>query len=307
MTNSRNRLDHRQLSLFEPFSAESPLGDRVMQKRSPNGIAYASMPHLIPRMESASSMLTETKPRRMPPDSMTDGQSKASHAVQDDRARTDRESPAMVRRAQIQQFLDFDREPLRGDVAGESSGTDRATSPVTAGLGTASAFERGDGDRSSAARAIPADRTGDGRRGSLFAGRGDGLPETAHATHLKSSRKRVYEDAYRPLFDLREEPLHPPPAEAKTPAARIARSLDTKVASGEKAKARDILAAIRTLQSVEAEQRLPTIDERETLLRFGGFGPVALSLFPDPITGHYKDASWQTLGEELEESLNPWP
>ena len=30
------------------------------------------------------------------------------------------------------------------------------------------------------------------------------------------------------------------------------------------------------------------------LARFGGFGPVALSIFPDPVTGRYKDASWQT-------------
>jgi N12 class adenine-specific DNA methylase len=32
---------------------------------------------------------------------------------------------------------------------------------------------------------------------------------------------------------------------------------------------------------------------------------VALSLFPDPITGRYKDASWQALGEELKELLTP--
>ena len=30
---------------------------------------------------------------------------------------------------------------------------------------------------------------------------------------------------------------------------------------------------------------------------------MALSLFPDPITGRYKDASWQALGEELKDLL----
>ena len=43
----------------------------------------------------------------------------------------------------------------------------------------------------------------------------------------------------------------------------------------------------------------PTPDERQALARFGGFGPVALSIFPDPVTGRYKDAGWQALGEEL--------
>jgi SAM-dependent methyltransferase len=41
------------------------------------------------------------------------------------------------------------------------------------------------------------------------------------------------------------------------------------------------------------------------LSRFGGFGAVALSLFPDPATGRYKDASWQVLGEELQALLSP--
>ena len=79
----------------------------------------------------------------------------------------------------------------------------------------------------------------------------------------------------------------------------------TDVASGERAKARDILTAIRTLKSVEREQRPPTPDERQALTRFAGFGSVALSIFPNPVSGHYKDAAWQTLGEELKSLLSP--
>ncbi len=75
------------------------------------------------------------------------------------------------------------------------------------------------------------------------------------------------------------------------------------IAGGEKAKARDILAAIRTLKQVEREQRPATPEERQTLARFGGFGPVSLSIFPDPLTGRYKDAGWQVLGEELRSLL----
>ena len=77
------------------------------------------------------------------------------------------------------------------------------------------------------------------------------------------------------------------------------------VAGGEKAKAKDILDAIRTLKHLEHERRLPTPDERQALMRFGGFGPVALSLFPDPVTGRYKDPSWQVLGDSLRMLLSP--
>jgi hypothetical protein len=46
-------------------------------------------------------------------------------------------------------------------------------------------------------------------------------------------------------------------------------------------------------------------EERQTLGRFGGFGPVALSIFPDPVTGRYKDASWQAIGDELKDVALP--
>ncbi|WP_201750319.1 DEAD/DEAH box helicase family protein [Tautonia marina] len=76
------------------------------------------------------------------------------------------------------------------------------------------------------------------------------------------------------------------------------------LASGEKSKARDILAAIHTLKRIEHEHRPATPEEKGILARFGGFGPVALSIFPDPVTGRYKDG-WQAIGEELESLLSP--
>ncbi len=76
-------------------------------------------------------------------------------------------------------------------------------------------------------------------------------------------------------------------------------------ASGEKAKARDILAAIRALKAIEQERRPATPEERLILARFGGFGPVALSIFPHAVTGRYKDAGWQALGEELKALVTP--
>ncbi|VTS00593.1 dna methylase : Helicase, C-terminal OS=Blastopirellula marina DSM 3645 GN=DSM3645_28052 PE=4 SV=1: Methyltransf_26: SNF2_N [Gemmata massiliana] len=65
------------------------------------------------------------------------------------------------------------------------------------------------------------------------------------------------------------------------------------------------MTAIRTLQRVEAEARPATTEERAALARFGGFGPVALSLFPNPATGRYKDESWAALGAELQTLLAP--
>ena len=86
--------------------------------------------------------------------------------------------------------------------------------------------------------------------------------------------------------DLHQAPSHngdTPPPRPHTP----------QTASGEKAKARAILAAIRTLQAIEQAQRPATSEERAVLARFPGFGPVALGIFPDPVTGQYKDAGWQ--------------
>ena len=75
------------------------------------------------------------------------------------------------------------------------------------------------------------------------------------------------------------------------------------LSSGEKTKARDIITAVRTLKALENEGRAATAEEKQLLGRFSGFGPVALSIFPDPITGKYKDAGWQALGEELRSLL----
>ncbi len=77
-----------------------------------------------------------------------------------------------------------------------------------------------------------------------------------------------------------------------------------RFAAGEKGKARDLIAAVRTLHAVERDRRPPTADEQQALANFPGFGPVALSLFPDPATARCKDAGWQALGDELQALLS---
>jgi SAM-dependent methyltransferase len=93
-------------------------------------------------------------------------------------------------------------------------------------------------------------------------------------------------------------------AQSRPDSDPIQHSPVATLASGEKAKARDIVAAIRTLKAIEQENRPATTQEKQTLARFAGFGPVALSIFPDPVTGRYKDASWQSLGDELKSLLS---
>ncbi len=98
----------------------------------------------------------------------------------------------------------------------------------------------------------------------------------------------------------------PPPRPAAKDLFSIPPSpVPANISSGEKSKARDIIAAIHTLKAIEQEQRRATDSERQTLARFGGFGAVALSIFPDPVTGKYKDGGWQALGEELQSLLTP--
>jgi N12 class adenine-specific DNA methylase len=71
------------------------------------------------------------------------------------------------------------------------------------------------------------------------------------------------------------------------------------------ARARDILEAVRVLRLLERERRAPEPEELGLLARFGGFGPVALQIFPDPVTGRYRSSAWQAVGEELEAILTP--
>jgi N12 class adenine-specific DNA methylase len=70
--------------------------------------------------------------------------------------------------------------------------------------------------------------------------------------------------------------------------------------TGEKARGRDIIAALRTLNEIEGRE--PTETERAILRRFPGFGCVALSIFPDPKTGQFREG-WEQTGRELQELL----
>src|SRR5262249_42982636 len=107
-----------------------------------------------------------------------------------------------------------------------------------------------------------------------------------------------------PATPVGAEPLRPPDPSAPGPE-RASLTPPFVIAPREKAKARDTLAPAPPVRRIEPERRPATPEERQALARFAGFGPVALSIFPDPVTGHYKDATWQELGEELKALLSP--
>ncbi|HEX7379312.1 MAG TPA: hypothetical protein VF278_19475, partial [Pirellulales bacterium] len=145
--------------------------------------------------------------------------------------------------------------------------------------------------------------------------RGDGLHQKSYVERVNRARQRGLFDQPTTHYSRDDPPLaetsggvaiaEPPPAARREVTSNRSFAKDespapgTDIASGEKGKARDILAAVRALKDIEKEERPATRDEQLTLCRFGGFGAVALRLFPDPVTGRYKDQGWQALGEEL--------
>ena len=158
---------------------------------------------------------------------------------------------------------------------------------------------RGNGNGTEGTGGSFALRASPGRWGTAFARPGDGLPPKSFVEKVRPARGQ------RSLFDPPSKTArsrHTSSATATRPRTKTRRiahrasTLQRCMASGEKAKARDIIAAIRTLKAIEQERRPATPEEKQILSRFSGFGPVALSIFPDPVTGKYKDPGWQAIG-----------
>ena len=141
-----------------------------------------------------------------------------------------------------------------------------------------------------------------------FADRFERKPKTSYVERIRPSRNQPT----LPIFELPPPhtvhaplPVVPPPS---PPESIVAPS------TGEKSRAREIIAAIKTLKAIEQAKRPATLDERSILSRFGGIGPVARSIFPDVIKlrdnpdhefGGYPDAGWQAIGGELKTLLTP--
>ena len=106
---------------------------------------------------------------------------------------------------------------------------------------------------------------------------------------------------HTPPDESPEPPRCGPAKSVSAPASELP-PLSPERSTGERAKARDIIAAIRTVKAIEDEKRPATAEEKRILSRFQGFGGVALSIFPDPRTGKFKPG-WEQIGEELKSLL----
>ena len=233
------------------------------------------------------------------------------HAVQDNRSSPLGAAPGHVRPAPKEPEPASDDGSLRRGTKGEPRSLEGKPVAVQAGQRSESDQQRSLGAGTQGTGGSFALRITAGRQRTATARRSNGVSHRSHVERLKQSRGE------RSLFDALEDTPYPSAVSATYPSAVSADDSDSssqksqtphpngRIASGEKGKARDIVAAIRTLKAVEQEQRPATEDEKKTLARFAGFGPVALSIFPDPVTGKYKDAGWEALGEELKTLLSP--
>lgn len=139
----------------------------------------------------------------------------------------------------------------------------------------------------------------------------NGVPGETHGAVVKASRQPTLYDLIGadqtsatelPATEVTFGASVPETPTGAQPSTGVDRAIPI-IAAGEKAKAREILAAIRVLKTIERDQRPATSEERQALMRFAGFGPLALSIFPDPVTGNYKDEGWRGVGEELRSLL----
>ncbi|MBI5765464.1 MAG: DEAD/DEAH box helicase family protein [Planctomycetes bacterium] len=233
-----------------------------------------------------------------PPDTQSGGH----HAVQDDHHRAASTAALASRQASPQAEGARGREPLRRRTEDAPRTLEGGSAQEPSGHRSDPARQRGDGDRARRGEASFAERVAAGRKEPLVVGHRKGAVPQTHVARLRWAGEPT-------LFDLLSAPSPSesrPSSDRTTPATdKVEPTTPVQIASGEKEKARDIIAAIRTLQTVESEQRPATPQERQALARFAGFGPVALSIFPDPLTHRYKDAGWEKLGEELKSLLTP--
>ena len=232
------------------------------------------------------------------------------------------EQPALHERLRTSRTLLPTMNSYASELKTSHEAWQKAAHPGEAGLRPEADSQPSPGDRLGGIGGAFALRLGSGRNGAAFARRDNELPPPSYAARVRASRGQprlpMFGDQARRKPPAGEpEPLPnatsvaPPPDTARPPAQPSlpshphALTLPSApgIAGVEKAKARDILDAIRILQTIEREQRPASPQERQTLARFGGFGAVALSFFPHAVTGRYKDAGWQSLGEELKSLL----
>jgi N12 class adenine-specific DNA methylase/SAM-dependent methyltransferase len=237
---------------------------------------------------------------------------KVEHAVPNHRPRTVEPVSDHSRKPFVQQRLTFDESEARHSIEGEPFEDHQPDETPGSDPLQSATIQRSHGISGPRLARGPSEPSIDTRREPVVPERRDGIHQPKHSEELRSRSN----NSYRPLFDGLDDEIEakslaphafvPDPVDLSTNSSQLTSqsSPQTSFATGDKARARDIIAAIRMLGQLDAEQREATDAEKQILARFGGFGPVALSLFPDPILGTYKDHGWQVLGRELQSLLS---
>ncbi len=304
----RSTTHFQQLSLFDFVDPALPTQHHFAKICSP--IAFLSANIATPigmaqehytqnPMEHNTDLLdlTEESSNLAPPPASYESPARKSHELPDHNPRTHSVPSGIPRKASGQQVFAFDDDELRDGTEGESSGNLGPTSQAVADNVRAATQERSLRNRY---RSAPAKSREPTIAPSLFTDR----ESNTYTDRLKAAvaRKRQTLFEYVDQAELLRAPEVLKPASLEAISEATAKPV-ANPSAGAKAKAHDILNAIRILGQLQQDNRTATLSEREQLAKFGGFGPVALTLFPDPTTGKYKDESWKVLGEELRSLL----
>src|ERR1035437_10083868 len=173
--------------------------------------------------------------------------------------------------------LRADPQALAGALPADGAGSGKEESPGPGGV-----RDPGEGGR-------PAVRAGVGEEAGLSRGVGAGAGGVGVAARGEQGREQERERERGPSAGdpsiLREIEIHDiePEAAARPPPRDFRINEAHRIGQGGlKEKARDNIAAIRTLRLVEDESRQPTENEKPVLARYSGWGALSNVFHPYP-------------------------
>ena len=175
-----------------------------------------------------------------------------------------------------------DPDALAGELAADGAGPGGAKSPGP------------DGVRGAGEDGRPAVRDGVSAQDELSRGMGAGDAGVGAATE----RGRPF-DSPSPIRDIEVRDIEPEASPASPPRDFRITEAHRIGQGGLKEKARDNVAAIRTLKLIEGESREATHDEKAVLSRYTGWGALSNVFHP------YPRSDWEAFGREVRQHLTP--
>ncbi|MBN2162452.1 MAG: hypothetical protein JW713_05875 [Pontiellaceae bacterium] len=177
-----------------------------------------------------------------------------------------------------------DNEPVRDNVPNADEGTPTERMRGNGGNGSASGGAGGRGG-------IRQPRGRNGHAGQSDSGKGKSAGTGSNPANEHGKTKRSGDTDRR--TELKRDPRN-------RRNYRIT-DADDIGGGGWKQKARDNVEAIKVLHRLAAEGREATLEEKQKLVKYVGWGASELAngMFPDPRTGAFRD-EWKEMAEELE-------